>query len=72
MSYAISFTCVRSNAYNRISEMGDNHTFDDSGLTECYPSGFDVHLSAEEIQSWSEEKGWERIQTLDCCINARK
>lgn len=52
--------------------MGDNHTLDDSGLPECYPSSFDVHLSAKEIQSWREGKGWERIQAPDCCIDAGK
>lgn len=52
--------------------MGDNHTFDDSGLSERYPSGFDVHLPTEEIQSWSEGEGWERVQTSDRCIDARE
>ena len=52
--------------------MGDNHTFDDSSLSECYPFGFDVHIPAEKVQSWCKRKGWERVQAPDCCFNARE
>ena len=52
--------------------MGDNYSFNDSGLPECYPPGFDVHLPAEEIQPWSEGEGWERIQAPDRRVDVRE
>ena len=37
--------------------MGHDYTFDDPSVSERYSPSFDVHLPAQEAQSWGERQG---------------
>ena len=50
--------------------MGDYYTFNDPGVSKCDTLSLDVHLQAEETESWSERQGRERIQAPYCGIDA--
>ena len=43
--------------------MGDYYTFDDSGVPKRDSLSLDVHLQAQETESWGERQGRERVQT---------
>jgi hypothetical protein len=49
--------------------MGGDNTFHDAGHPKCDFAGFTIHLPTEDDQPSSERKKWERIQTVDCCVD---
>ena len=52
--------------------MGDHYTLDDSGLPKRDSISLDVHLQAQETESWGERQGRERVQATYRSIDARQ
>ena len=49
--------------------MGNYYTVNDSSITERDTFGFNVHIQAEETESWGQRESWERIQASYCGID---
>jgi hypothetical protein len=64
--------CVGCNSYSFIPKMGRYYFVYDTGHTERYPTCIAFHIPTEDPQPDGKGQGWERIQTSNRSIDARK
>lgn len=71
-NHTIETACSRRQAYNRIYEVGDDDSVDNSGGTKRGATCTAIHSPAEEAQPDRERKARQRVSIIDGGSDARQ